>query len=55
MRWAEHVAHTEKREVHAGFWRGDLREGGHLRDPSVDGSIILKGFSRSGMGRHGLD
>ena len=24
------------------FWWGNLREGGHLEDPSVDGRIILK-------------
>jgi hypothetical protein len=28
-----------KREVHTGFWWGDLREGDHLGDP---GRIILK-------------
>jgi hypothetical protein len=31
-----------KREVHTGFWWGDVREGDHLGDPSVDGMIILK-------------
>jgi hypothetical protein len=31
-----------KRDVHTGFWCGDLREGGHLGDPGVDGRIILK-------------
>jgi hypothetical protein len=31
-----------KREMHTGFWRGDLMEGDHLRDPGVDGRIILK-------------
>jgi hypothetical protein len=31
-----------KREVHTGFWYGDLREGDPLIDPSVDGRIILK-------------
>jgi hypothetical protein len=29
-------------EVHTGFWWGDLREGDHLEDLSVDVFIILK-------------
>jgi hypothetical protein len=29
-----------KREVHTGFWWGDLREGDHLGDPGVDGRIL---------------
>jgi hypothetical protein len=28
--------------VHTGFWWGTQREGGHLKDPGVDGRIILK-------------
>ena len=24
------------------FWRGNMREGGHLEDPAVDERIILK-------------
>jgi hypothetical protein len=31
-----------RREVHTGFWWGDLREGAHLGDPGVDGRIILR-------------
>jgi hypothetical protein len=31
-----------KSEVHIGFWWEDLREGDHLRDPGVDGRIMLK-------------
>jgi len=27
--------------VHIRFWSEDLREGGHLQDPGVDGKIIL--------------
>jgi len=27
--------------VYRGFWRGNLRERNHLRDPSLDGRIIL--------------
>jgi hypothetical protein len=29
-------------EVHTAFWWGDLREGDHLKDPAIDGMIILK-------------
>jgi hypothetical protein len=32
----------EKKEVHTGFWWGDLGEGDHLGDPGVGGRIILK-------------
>jgi hypothetical protein len=31
-----------KREVHTGFWWGDLREGNHLGNLGLDGKIILK-------------
>ena len=30
------------REVHIGFWSGDLRERGHLEDLNIDERIILK-------------
>jgi hypothetical protein len=42
MRWAGHVACMGKREVHTGFWWGDLREGDHLGDLGIDGRIISK-------------
>jgi hypothetical protein len=31
-----------KRELHTGFWWGDLRVGDHMGDAGVDGRIILK-------------
>jgi hypothetical protein len=30
-----------EKKVNTGLWCGDLREGGHLEDPRVDGKIIL--------------
>jgi hypothetical protein len=42
MRSAGHVARMGKREMHTGFWWGYVREGDHLGDPCVDGSIILR-------------
>jgi hypothetical protein len=42
MRWARHVARVGEREMHTGFWWGDLREGNHLGDPGVDERTILK-------------
>jgi len=30
------------REVHTGFWWGDLREGDHLDGSGIGGKIILK-------------
>jgi hypothetical protein len=32
--------------VYIWFWCGNLRERGHLGDPGVDGSIILRWVSR---------
>jgi hypothetical protein len=31
-----------KREVHTGFWWGEVREGDHLKDPGIEVRIILK-------------
>jgi len=33
------------------FWWGNLREGGHLGDPGVDGRIILRWIFRKWDGR----
>jgi hypothetical protein len=40
--------------VHTEFWCGNLREGGHLDNPSVDGRIILKWVLEKWNGGHGL-
>jgi hypothetical protein len=55
MRWTGHVAHVGEREVHTGFWWGDLREGDHLIDPGIDGRIILKWIFKKWDRGHGLD
>jgi hypothetical protein len=36
-----------KREVHTGYWWGDLKEGDHLGDRGIDGKIILKRIFRT--------
>jgi hypothetical protein len=46
MGWAGHVARMGTREVHTGFWWGDLREGNYLGDPGAEGRIILKWISK---------
>ena len=42
LRWAEHVAHLGRGEVHAGFWWGNLREIDYLEDPGTEGRIELR-------------
>jgi hypothetical protein len=42
MRWEGHVARIGDKRGAAGFWWGNLREGDHLEDLSLDGRIILK-------------
>ena len=33
--------------MHAGFWRGNLKERDHLEFPGIDGRIILRWFFRT--------
>jgi hypothetical protein len=41
--------------MHTGFWWGDLREGDHLKNPRIDGRIILGWIFRKWDVGHGLD
>jgi hypothetical protein len=44
-----------REKVHTGFSRENLGEGDHLKDPSVDGRIILKWIFERLDGEHRLD
>ena len=51
MRWAGHVAHMVRGEVHTRILWGNLREGDHLEDSGLDGRIILKWILEKWDGR----
>ena len=43
MGWAGHVACMgERGDDYTGFWWENLREGDHLEDSGVDGSVIIR-------------
>jgi hypothetical protein len=42
-------------EVHTGFWWRNLRDGDHLEDPGIDGSIILKSICERWYWVGGMD
>jgi len=54
LRWAGHVGVWESREMHIGWWLGNLRKMDSLGDKSISGITILKKILRKGMGSHGL-
>jgi hypothetical protein len=47
MRWTGHVALWGRGEAYTGFWWGSLRERDQLKEPSVDGRIILRWIFRT--------
>jgi hypothetical protein len=49
MRLAGHVARRAREEIYTGFWWGNLRERKHLEDPDIEGRIILRLSSGSGI------
>jgi hypothetical protein len=56
MRWVGHVARMGRWEAYTGFWWGNLWERDHLRDPRVNGRIILRWtFRKPDVGGYGLD
>jgi hypothetical protein len=42
LRWAGHVARIGEGTGAYRFWWKNLKEGDHLRDPDIDGRIILR-------------
>jgi hypothetical protein len=55
MRWAGHVAHKGKIEMHTRFWFERQNARNHWEDIDVGGRIILKRVTRNRIGCYGLD
>jgi hypothetical protein len=55
MGWARHVACVGRVEVHIGSWWENLREGDHVEDSGIDGSIIFKWIFEKWNGGGGMD
>jgi hypothetical protein len=53
MRWVGHVTRMGRKEVHEGFWWGDLRERHHLLGQGRESKIILKWISKKWAGGMG--
>ena len=45
------VACVVGRDVHAGFWWGNLKEGDHIEDLGIDGRMMLKWILKKQKGR----
>jgi hypothetical protein len=52
MRCSGKVACVGRREIHAGFWWGYLKDTDHLKDLEGDRRITLKKISRKGEKRN---
>jgi hypothetical protein len=44
--WAGHVARIGRGQVHREFWWENLRERDHMKEPGVDGRIMLRPIFR---------
>jgi hypothetical protein len=55
MRWTWHVARMGRKKMYRGIWWGKRGEGDQIGGTIVDGRIILKWISGSGMLGYGLD
>jgi hypothetical protein len=44
IRWAGHVDVSGRGDVCTEFWWGNMREGDHLEELSVDGFIMLNAY-----------